>query len=296
MAFSFAQPSNPTFGSSGFAGATQATSNAQVQTGPDLPSIHTEVSLRSTEGLFSALTYRQRLAFQALNGDAKVRLLPSAWPSDNPPPPTSTLLSIASGRGLLAAAGPDSVVVASTETVRAAFSAEGDVKNKPFTPQLTLPIGTRISQVAFSADESALILSAEHGGGLAIYETQNLLQGSTSSAFELATGGAALRALAPNPSTANAHLLAIVTTNGDLMVADMKTRQFVNTANGQVLKSGVSCVSWSKQGKQLMAGLGDGSAAQMTPEGVGKAEIPKPQDVGSGSHGTFSPQAAIHVY
>ena len=175
-------------------------------------------------------------------------------------------------------------MIASTEAVRAAFSSKegGDVK--AFTPQLTLNLGTRISQVAFSSDESFLVLSAENGGGLAVYDTNTLLQGSTQSAFELGTGGVALRALVPNPSTAMAHLLAVVTANGELMVADMKNRQFVNTASGQVLKSGVSCLSWSKQGKQLVAGLGDGSAAQMTPEGVGKAEFPKPNNLDGDQH------------
>ena len=175
------------------------------------------------------------------------------------------------------------MIVATTESVRAAFHAEGNDDVKPFTPQLTLPIGTRISQAAFSSDESVLVLSAEVGGGLAVYDTSTLLQGNTQSAFELATGGAALRALAPNPSPANAHLIALVTTNGDLMMADMKSRQLVSTPNGQVLKGGVSCVSWSKQGKQLVAGLGDGTASQMTPDGDVKAELPRPGGL-DGSH------------
>ena len=178
-------------------------------------------------------------------------------------------------------------MVASTEAVRAAFVAGSDGNTKSFTPQLVLPLGTRISQVAFSSDESVLVLSAENGGGLAAYETQTLLQGNTQSAFELATGGVSLRALAPNPSPANAHLLAIITTNGDLMLADMKSRQFVNTANGQVLKNGVSCVSWSKQGKQLVAGLGDGTAAQIAPDGVKKADLPKPSGLPGDQHSMF---------
>ena len=197
---------------------------------------------------------------------------------------------MASKKGLLAAAGPDSVVVASTESVREAFKGNAPAGGtiKPFQPQLTLQIGTRISQVAFSSDESVLVISAEAGGGLAIYDVQALLQGNTQSTFELATGGASVRALVPNPATNSAEFFAVVTTNGELMITNVKTRQFIAGPNGQVMKSRVSCVSWSNKGKQLVAGLGDGTAFQMTPEGVGKAELPKPDGLDGDQHGKMS--------
>lgn len=180
------------------------------------------------------------------------------------------------------------MVIVSTDAVRKAFLQVGSSDFKSFTPQLCLPIGTRISQVAFSADESCLVISAEIGGGLAVYDVNALMQGSTKSAFELSTDGAALRALVPNPMTDRAELFALITTSGDLMVANFKTRQFLNGPSGQVLKNGVSCLSWSAKGKQLVAGLANGSAVQMTPEGEIKAHIPKPLNLEGDHYGMSS--------
>lgn len=190
----------------------------------------------------------------------------------------------------MAAAGPDAIILASTESVRKAFESPdlGDNNVKPFQPQLKIPMTIRISQVAFSADESYLVLSAEVGGGLAVYDVQALMQGSTQTAFELSTNGQALRALNPNPTPEKGELFAVVTADGKLMMANLKERTFISGPNGQLLKDGVSCISWSAKGKQLVAGLGNGTAYQMTPEGEGKAEIPRPPDVESAQHGKAS--------
>ncbi|KAI9781175.1 MAG: hypothetical protein M1839_006283 [Geoglossum umbratile] len=261
MSFSFGRPG-------AFGGGASATSGSgQVQMGPDLEEISTEA-----------------LGFLSLSRDAKIRLLSTPWPSNALPPPTSSLLSIASTNGLVAAAGPDALILASTESVRQAFSAEvsGGSDVKPFSPQLTINLPMRVSQVAFSSDENYLVISAESGGGLAVYDVRTLMQGSTQSSFELSTNGLSLRALSPNPTVA--ELFALVTTDGHLMMANLKERQFVSGPGGQLLKNGVSCVSWSTRGKQLVAGLADGTAYQMTPEGGGKAEIPKPQGLEGDHH------------
>lgn len=139
----------------------------------------------------------------------------------------------------------------------------------------------RVSQLAFTADENYLVLSAETGGGLAVYEVQSLLQGSTNSAFELTTNGEPLRSLIPNPTSEKAELCAIVTNNGNLHMANLKERAISNA-----LKAQVSCISWSSKGKQLCAGLAEGVIFQMTPEGEGKGEIPKPPNLGD-CHGMF---------
>jgi nucleoporin NUP159 len=130
----------------------------------------------------------------------------------------------------------------------------------------------RVSQLVFTSDENYLVLSAESGGGLAVYEVSSLLQGSTNSAFELSTNGEALRALVPNPTVP--ELCAIVTNGGNLHMANLQERKISNA-----LKTQVSCISWSSKGKQLCAGLADGTIHQMTPEGEGKADIPKPPNV-----------------
>lgn len=139
--------------------------------------------------------------------------------------------------------------------------------------------------MTFTADETYLVLSAEVGGGLAVYEVQNLMNGSQASSFEMSTNSAPLRAAVPNPTPEKGELLAIVTMDGKLMVANLKERNFISDATGQILKEGVSCISWSVKGKQLVAGLIDGSAFQMTPEGVAKAQIPRPPGVDPGYHG-----------
>ena len=197
------------------------------------------------------------------------------------------MLSIASRKGLLAAAGPDSVVVAGTESVRQAFSATGDAVNniKPFTPQLTLEVGQRISQVAFSADEEYLVISTDLSEGLAVYEVQALMQGQTAPTFPLNMNGASLRSLVQNPTQEKAELFAVITAKGELLVANLKARSFLNGAQGQIMKNGVSCACWSNKGKALVAGLGDGTCYQMTPEGRAMAEIPKPSDLVGESHG-----------
>lgn len=179
------------------------------------------------------------------------------------------------------------VVVASTDLIRRSFKQEGagEGLTKSCQPELKLPMPMRISQLAFSADETYLVLSAENGGGLAVYEVAALLQGSTNSSFELSTNGQALRALVPNPTPEKGELFAVVTFDGNLMMANLKERSFVTGRNGQILKSGVSCISWSVRGKQLVAGLGDGTASQMTPEGEIKADIPGPPNSESKAHG-----------
>ncbi|KFZ23130.1 hypothetical protein V502_02392 [Pseudogymnoascus sp. VKM F-4520 (FW-2644)] len=253
-----------------FGNASQtASSSGQAQTGPDLLDIQTEA-----------------LGFLAIAGEAKLQLLPSPWPAANLPPSTSSLMSVAPKRGLVAAAGPDCVILATTESIRKAYEGPriGESHTRPFQAQLTLPMPMRLSQVTFTADETYLILSAEVGGGLAVYEVQNLMNGSQTSSFEMSTNSAPLRAAVPNPTPEKGELLAIVTMDGKLMVANLKERNFISGATGQILKEGVSCISWSAKGKQLVAGLIDGSAFQMTPEGVAKAQIPRPPDVDPGYH------------
>ncbi|KAI9736879.1 MAG: hypothetical protein M1818_005930 [Claussenomyces sp. TS43310] len=267
MALSFGSNWQGSFGAP--AAQTAATSDSQAQSGPDLEEIQTE-----------------GLGFLSVAGEAKVQLLPSPWPTDNLPPPTASLLSVASQKGLVAAAGPDAVVIATTDSVRKAFegpkSGEGHVR--AFQPPMTLPMPMRVSQVAFTADEHYLVLSAESGGGLAVYEVQSIINGSTTSAFELSTNSLSVRAIIPNPTQEKGELLALLTTDGKLMMANLKEKNFIAGSNGQILKEGVSCASWSTRGKQLLAGLGDGTAFQMTPEGEGKAEIPRPPNVDSNHH------------
>ncbi|KAB8664803.1 hypothetical protein FH972_026230 [Carpinus fangiana] len=244
-------------------GAQSQPAAAQAQAGPELPTVSTE-----------------NIGFLGFAGDTKIRLLPSSWPENSLPQSTSSLLSVASKKGILAAAGPETVVIASTKTVREAFTNEALAKDgnvRSFTPQLAIPMQQRISQLAFSCDESLLVMTAEEGGGLAVYDVDSVMQGNTQMSFAIPTNNIGVRALIPNPT--EAHFFALVLSDGKLMVVNLKDRDFVKGANGPVLREGVSCASWSAKGKQLVAGLGDGTALQLTPDGVVKAELPYPPQV-----------------
>lgn len=241
-----------------------ANAGPQATAGPELEEISTE-----------------SLGFLSIAGETKLRLLPQGWPADSLPPSTASLFSIASNKGLIAAAGPDSLVIATTESVRQAYkSSDVQAENniKPFTPQTTIPI-PRVSQVAFSADESCLVIAAEQGGGLAVYDVQAILQGNKEPAFQMATNGIAVRALVPNPATDAAHFFAVVLANGQLSLANLKERQLVSGSNGTVFRESVSCVSWSAKGKQMVAGLEDGTAVQYDHQGNAKAQIPRPSQL-----------------
>ncbi|KAM0694079.1 hypothetical protein Q7P36_006205 [Cladosporium allicinum] len=219
----------------------------------------------------------EQLGFQALASENKVRLLPTPWSPEKFPITTASLLSVASGRGLLAAAGPDALVIATTESVRQATSSGSKDKTKQqFTPQATISV-PRVSQVVFSSDESCLVISAEEGGGLAVYDTNGLLNGNKESEFQIATNGVAVRQILANPSKENSHQFGLVLANGQLLLADLKQRQLINGASGSpVFKENVSCACWSRLGKQIVAGLADGTAAQIDLQGNTKAVIPKP--------------------
>jgi nucleoporin NUP159 len=227
------------------------------------------------------------LGYKTFAGETKIKLLPEPWPLNSLPSSTSSLFSISSKRGLVAAAGPNALVIAETGAVRVAFDAKERAENniKPFTPALTLEV-PRLSHVAFTADGGYLVICAESGGGLAVYETQSILSGKKESAFQIASEGISIRALVPNPAPELAHFVAVVLSGGQLMIADLRERNFILGGNkSRMLKDGVSSVSWSVKGKQLVAGLGDGNAFQMDPSGAPKAIIRQPPNVNSDHHG-----------
>ncbi|KAI7085094.1 hypothetical protein KC356_g6152 [Hortaea werneckii] len=222
----------------------------------------------------------EQLGFQSAAGEHKLRLLPSPWPADSQPPPPASLLSIASSKGLVAAAGPEILVLAQSDKLRQTLreGEAGDDKVTSFTPDATLQI-PRVSQVAFSSDESCLVIAAEQGGGLAVYETNALTNGQKDPAFQVGTQGVKVRQLLPNPnpSDATAHLFGIVLETGQLLLADLKTKALTNNSSGSpVFHENVACACWSRLGKQIMAGKQDGTAVQIDPQGNVKAEIPRP--------------------
>ena len=216
-----------------------------------------------------------QLGFQALNGDAKLKLLPTPWPEDALPEPTSSLLTVASSRGLVAAGGPDGIVIATTNAVREAIAspAEPGENMRMLEPTAKIPF-SRISHLVFSSDESALVASTQQDGGIIAFQVEELLKGNTHPVLEIATNGEGLRALIPNPVSQTAHQFAAVTRDGKLLVADLKSGALQNAKDGPVWADGVSCISWSNRGKALIAGLADGSGSQIKSDGTHMAKIP----------------------
>ncbi|KAJ5316780.1 hypothetical protein PENANT_c016G01806 [Penicillium antarcticum] len=251
----------------GFAASTPAGGGAEL--GSELPDVFTD-----------------EVGFKGVSGDANVRFLPSAWPDDALPAPTSSLLAVAHTKGLIVGAGPDALAISSNDAVRKAIEApagEDMEKTKAFQPHATIPLPARPTHIAFSPDDQHLILATENGASISIFDTTSLTQGNAQPGMQIPTNGVSLRALVPNPDHSSA-LVALVTVNGDLLIADVKTGTTIEGANGPVLKSGVSCVSWSNKGKQLVAGLADGTGYQMTPDGTKKDEIPRPPDLEGECH------------
>ncbi|KAF7198122.1 hypothetical protein HII31_00478 [Pseudocercospora fuligena] len=222
-------------------------------------------------------------------------------PWETQPPVHASLLSIASAKGILAVAGPSSLVIANTELLRRqaipkrlekgeerlirenGVPVEGKAyavrEDEPFPIPVKahLIIDTpRLSHVAFSADESCLVIVSEQGGGLAVYDTNALVNGNKEPAFSIGTNGVSVRHLLPNPNPdeATAHLFAIVLTNGQLLLADLKARNLRKGQSSEAFHDNVFSACWSKMGKQIIAGKGDGSCAQIDPQGVQKDSIP----------------------
>lgn len=218
------------------------------------------------------------LGFPGVNGEVKLQLS-DAWPQDNLPPTTSSLLAVASRTGLVAAAGPNELILTSTAQIRHVllepFDKEKDKSPiRPYEPNLRIP-RPRLAHVAFTADDSGLVVSAQDGGGVDAYSVKDLEKATP--AVSISTEGKALRALVPNPAAEAdlAPLLALVTVDGELLMADLKSGNMRSGSNGPVLRTGVSCVAWSNKGKALIAGLADGTAVQIKPDGSEMAMIPK---------------------
>lgn len=194
--------------------------------------------------------------------------------------------------------------VASTESVRAAISADGGkekIKTKPFQPQAIISLPGRPTHIGFASGDSALVLVSENGAQLSVFETGSLLQPNAQPAISIPTNGATFRAIAPNPAQAedsHSSLVALVTVAGELLIADLKAGNLIAGPNGNILKTDVSFVCWSNKGKQLVAGLSDGTGYQMTPDSTKKDIIPRPPDLADPCHGEFedsSREAIVHI-
>ncbi|KAF2623442.1 hypothetical protein BU25DRAFT_414438 [Macroventuria anomochaeta] len=224
----------------------------------------------------------EELSFKALSqgaeGPKKLKILANPWPTDNVPPACVTLLSVAAKPGLLAAAGPDTLVLASTEKVRHAFqekAGEWDVISD-FAPDATMPV-PKLRHVAFSAEGDFLVISAEDGGGVAVFDPAQILKQNFKPGNEIATDKQPVRSLLPNPTPKLEHIFAAVLDNGKLCLIDV-----VNGVSHTIREEGVVCASWSTKGKALAVGLKDGTGMLYLNDGTQKGVIPRPPGINEG--------------
>jgi len=218
--------------------------------------------------------------------------VPTEWPLDHLPPPSSTLLSVASKRGIVAAAGPDRLVVFSTDTIYAGFkkdppagAAHKDVV-EDITPEVSIAV-PRLSHVAFTSDENYLVISGESEGGIAVYEVDALLHKNTEPAFSIPTEGTPVLVLSPNPQVLP-NYIAIVMDGGQLVFADLNIKALVHkSSGGPIFRENVTSVVWSVLGKALLVGLEDGTVVQLAVDGTQMAVIPRPPKLDSSFTGNL---------
>ena len=214
-----------------------------------------------------------------MEGAKKLKLLPTPWPNDDVPPATATLLAVASKRALLAAAGPDALVLTSTEKARHAFkkdAKDNDVVTD-FAPDVTLPV-PRLRQIAFSADEDFLVVSSEAEGGMAVFAVDDLLQQKKEPGQQIQTANTPVRAMLPNPSVELSQYMVIILDSGRLDLVDITTGKTIT-----VREEGVTCAAWSIKGKAFVAGFADGTATiYMSATREERGRIPRPKGLGEG--------------
>lgn len=265
--------------------------NTQQVVGPSLDSVQTNVRmielyaislifiLTQTPLLFA----KQKIGLQSVAADSCVRLFADSWPTEQPPPTSFSLLSVAQRNGLIAAAGPQGFVLCTASSIRDALNAEADSIIKPYKPQLEVPVRQQISHIAFTADESILLVVTQTEDGIAVYKTADLLANSPGAIYSVPLPNHRFRHFAVNPAKDFNNLAAAVTWTGELLVIDF-SRGDGEKISG-VLLDNCTAVAWSRKGKQLVAGRMDGTMVQMTPQGEVKAHIPRPNDLEMNRHG-----------
>lgn len=262
---------------------SQSASAPATNVGADVVSILAEVPrAHAFYTPHTELTAAQDLAFKGLSqgaeGPTKLQILPTPWSTDNVPPASATLFAIASKPGLLAAAGPDTLVLASTAKVRSAFQqkpGEWDVISD-FAPDASMPVPV-LRHVAFSSEGDFLVISAEDGGGLAVFDPKEIMKQNFKPGNEISTDKQPIRALLPNPTPEMEHVFAAVLDSGKLVLIDV-VKSVVHT----VREEGVMVASWSTKGKAIAVGLKDGTGVLYLNDGTVKGVIPRPPTLNEG--------------
>ncbi|KAF3929164.1 hypothetical protein AA313_de0201443 [Arthrobotrys entomopaga] len=215
------------------------------------------------------------IGYVALAGEFKVKVFDGQYPENDLPIPSASLLSICQKRQLFAAGGPQGVVVARTSTLRAAFKNTSAANGNfiPFQPECIIPMSIRLSHIAFTSDGNYLLLGAQLGG-IAVYSVEDILsKGNDVQPQSQITTGPLLE-MKPIPTVADAEKVCILvgsgwSQGGTVGLVDVKKQ----TVQGN-LKSGVTTVSWSPKGKQIICGGSSGGLAWIKHDGTEADVVP----------------------
>ncbi|KAK6520839.1 hypothetical protein TWF506_001082 [Arthrobotrys conoides] len=208
------------------------------------------------------------IGYVALAGELRVKVFDGQYPEGDLPIHSSQLLSISQKRQLFAAGGPQGVVVARTSTLRAAFKNTSIVNGNtlPFQPECIIPMSLRLSHIAFTSDGTYLLLAAQLGG-IAVYLVDDILSKGNDVQPQSQINTGPLLEMKPIPTVADAEKVCIVVGSGwgqggNVGIIDLKT-----TKVQENLKTGVTTVSWSPKGKQIICGGSLGGLAWIRPDG-----------------------------
>ena len=178
--------------------------------------------------------------------------------------PASKVQHLAVHQGRIAYVTSDNkLCMDETQRLRTALvDAKSAKQDAPFSPATVIQVEAAISHIAFASDGSKLYVVAAQGGML-VYN----ITSPASPRQEIAIPE--LTDLLPNPTS---EILALLGSDGEL-------RMMIN-AEVKSIVSGITAISWSKKGKQIIAGTESGKLLQYTPQGDLKDTLVGPPDAG----------------
>lgn len=198
----------------------------------------------------------EQQGFAAIAGDAVLsisRPYPQSYPSRR-----VQHLAIANGKYIYTTS-TNQIRLGSVAHLRGALDKVKQSKiNETYDGETQLQIEASISHVAFAADASKFFVAATDGG-LLTYATASPQNGRQE------TQVPPIIDLLSNPTDNSVALLAA---DGQLIILSNDTTK--------VIAQGVTAISWSKKGKQIIAGTHTGALQQYTPDGTLKETLASP--------------------
>ncbi|WVQ76614.1 hypothetical protein IAR50_006287 [Cryptococcus sp. DSM 104548] len=143
-------------------------------------------------------------------------------------------------------------------------------------PVQTVPLPARPVWIRSAMNEERLIVATVNGAGIFVWSLKDIMAGSTNplQSFTANIPNHLLNVL-PNPSLDSLGRLVALVANEGLVMADIEEGKLMPPVSGPF-----SSACWSQKGKQILVGKPTGELVQYTPDGIAKAEIPCPPNLG----------------